>query len=281
MKAIISHDIDHLTISEHLFSDTIVPKFIIRSKIELLTGKISLNEFVLRLADIFRNKWQNIDELIAFNNSKHITSAFFMGVDKGTGLIYSNAAATLWAKKITEQNAELFIHGIKFENLDVIQHEKKLFESVFQKPATGMRMHYVKKNETTLTNFSKAGYLFDSTVHAFEDPYKIGNMWEFPFQIMDGWVIENGKKWQSRNLHQCKEATKFIIEEAQVKGLNYLGIDFHDRYFNKSFKTWMDWYMWLVDYLAENKIQTISFKNAINELESKTVSTNLKQTVEP
>ena len=41
MKVIISHDIDHITAREHL-TDTIIPKFIIRNKIELLTGKIRL-----------------------------------------------------------------------------------------------------------------------------------------------------------------------------------------------------------------------------------------------
>jgi len=67
MKAIVSHDIDHLTLSEHYFQDLIVPKFFVRSYIELLSGKISLTELFHRYGDVFKNQWQHIDELHSFN----------------------------------------------------------------------------------------------------------------------------------------------------------------------------------------------------------------------
>lgn len=275
MKAIISHDIDHITITEHLFSDVILPKFIIRSKIELLTGKISIGEFFLRLSEVFKNKWQNVEELIAFNSENQISSSFFIGVNKGIGLNYSNDCANYLAKIIHERGAVLYNHGIRFESLDVISSEKEKFKKVFNFEATGMRMHYVKRNADTLSNLSKAGYHFDSTEYSFSNPYKIGNMWEFPFQIMDGWIIENGKKWQSRNLDQSKEETKRIIDKCHSLQLEYIGIDFHDRYFSKSFKTWMEWYIWLIDYLKTNAIQTTTYELAIKQLESVSLSHNI------
>lgn len=268
MKAIISHDIDHITVSEHFFSDLIVPKFIIRSKIELLSGKISISEFVSRIGDFGKNKWHNVGELIAFNKQNNIPSSFFLAAEKGTGLNYSNSAAIQLAKLITENNCDLNIHGIQFGNYNVIAAEREKFKTLFNFDANGIRMHYVKRNADTLSNFSTAGYLFDSTEHSFKNPYKIGNMWEFPFQIMDGWVIENGKKWQSRNLKQSKEATKQIIDKCHSSKLDYIGIDFHDRYFSKSFKTWLDWYVWLTEYLKTNDIKATSFNAAIKELES-------------
>lgn len=268
MKAIISHDIDHITVSEHLFSDLIVPKFIVRSKIELLSGKVSIKEFLLRLGDFGKNKWQNVEELIAFNKENNVSSSFFLAVDQGTGLNYGNVAAIQLSKIIMNSGCELNLHGIHYENYNVISAERDKFKKLFNIEAKGIRMHYVKRNPDTLSNFSTAGYLFDSTEHSFKNPYKIGNMWEFPFQIMDGWVIENGKKWQSRNLQQCKDATMQIIDKCHSSNLDYIGIDFHDRYFSKSFKTWLDWYAWMVDYLNTNNIQTISFNSAIKELES-------------
>lgn len=268
MKAIISHDIDHLTVTEHLFSDIIVPKYIFRSKIELLSGKISFGEYLSRWAGIISDKWQNIDELITYNNSLKIPNSFFLGVEKGTGLNYSNESALVWANQILKRKGNLFIHGINYESFKLIEAEKKLFEKVYSCKVEGMRMHYVKRNEQTLINFSKAGYKFDSTVCAFENPYKIGDMWEFPFQIMDGWIIENNKRWQSRNINESIEATKKIIDEAQKKGLYYLGIDFHDRYFNRCFKTWLDWYVWLTEYLKSNSIECVDFLQAIREMET-------------
>ena len=78
MKAIVSHDIDHLTVTEHLLKDTIVPKFIIRSGIELAKGKITLQEFFYRHVDLVKNKWQNIDELIAVNKAHQVPSSVFL-----------------------------------------------------------------------------------------------------------------------------------------------------------------------------------------------------------
>jgi hypothetical protein len=268
MKAIISHDIDHLTITEHLLRDTIVPKFMARIHIELLSGKISFREYILRWTELFKNKWQNIDELITYNNVKHVPSSFFIGVNKGIGLNYSNEAALVWIRQILHRGGELGTHGINFDSLASVKREHDLFLKLSGLKSAGIRMHYVRKDENTLNNFSEAGYTYDSTVHAFRDPYKIGNMWEFPFQIMDGWIIENGKSWQSVNLQQAKDETKRQIEKAQKANLKYLGIDFHDRYFHHSFKTWIEWYMWTVDYLIESKIQFVNFKTAISELES-------------
>ncbi len=267
MKAIISHDIDHITVWEHLFRDTIIPKYMMRMQIELFSGKISLREYTLRWADFFKNKWQNIDELITFNNINNVPSSFFIAVNKGVGLNYSNSNALLWIEQMKYRNCEIGIHGIEFNSFETIKNEYTIFENLTQQKNVGIRMHYVRNNSQTLINLSNAGYCYDSTEHAFKNPYKIGAMWEFPFQIMDGWVIEDGKKWQSLNLKTAKQNTLKLIEKAQQQNLNYLGIDFHDRYFSHAFKTWLDWYMWLVEYLKTNKIEFVNFNTAIVELE--------------
>ena len=267
MKAIISHDIDHLTLSEHYLSDLIVPKHFVRSYIELFTGKISLNELLNRYADVFKNKWQHIEELNQFNNSCKVPSTFFIGVNKGIGLSYSQKEAAFWIHKILQMNCEVHLHGIAYENFDKINSEVQLFKQISKLPNFGCRMHYIRKNEHTFNNMFKAGIQFDSSEMGFKAPYKIGSMWEFPFQIMDGYIIEKPKQWQSKNLYQSCDETKKIIDKAYEMNLPYLGIDFHDRYFSDSHKTWKNWYIWLIDYLISQKIEFINFKNAIAELE--------------
>jgi hypothetical protein len=272
MKAIISHDIDHITVSEHLLRDLIVPKFLVRSHLELAMGKISFSEYISRWTDLFKDKWENIDELITYNNVKQIPSTFFIGVKKGIGLSYSNTAAIAWMEQILNRGCELNLHGINFNNMDVIKEEKDLFLKLSKQNSCGIRMHYVRTDQETVRNLSRAGYTFDSTVHAYENPYKVGDMWELPFQIMDGWIIENGKRWQSSNLEEAKERTKKQIDKAFKHNLKYLGIDFHDRYFSRSFKTWLDWYIWVTEYLQQNKISFVNYNMAIKELENETES---------
>jgi hypothetical protein len=270
MKAIISHDIDHITVFEHLFKDAIIPKFMTRMHIELLNGKISMREYLLRWADFFKNKWQNIDELITFNNVNKLPSSFFIAVNKGIGLNYSNTAALLWIEQMKNRQCEIGIHGIEFDNSPSIQQEFELFQCLTGKTSFGIRMHYVRNNKQTFSLLEKAGYKYDSTEHAFKNPYKIGQMWEFPFQVMDGWIIENGKKWQSLDLERSKEKTMALIDKAYSGKLDYLGIDFHDRYFSHSFNTWLEWYIWLIEYLKTNRIEFVNFDMAIKELEVKT-----------
>ncbi len=274
MKAIISHDIDHITVTEHLLRDTIVPKYIARIQIEFVLGKISSREYILRWSEFFKNKWQNIDELITFNNIKGVPSSFFIAVDKGIGLNYTNEHALVWIEQMKSRGCEIGVHGIRYENSDSVKNELNSFLKLSGLTNAGMRMHYVKRNEDSLNYFNEAGYSYDSTIHTFENPYKIGNMWEFPFQIMDGWILENGKRWQSINLEQAKDKTKRIIDKAHEHNLNYLGIDFHDRYFSESFKSWLNWYTWLVDHLIANKIEFVNFNMAIKELEQKSIEIN-------
>ena len=268
MKAIISHDIDHITVSEHLFRDVILPKYFMRMHIELLSGKISAHEYMLRWSDILKNKWQNIDELITFNNINKVPSSFFVAVNKGVGLNYSNEAAAVWIEQMLSRKCELALHGIEYDKADLIQSEFQLFHQLTNQQQFGIRMHYVRNTNNTYQMLAKAGYTYDSTEHAFKNPYKIGNMWEFPFQIMDGWIIENYKSWQSINFEKAKENTIKLIDKAADMNLKYLGIDFHDRYFSHSFKTWLNWYMWLVEYLKNNGIDFVNFNDAIKELES-------------
>ena len=267
MKAIVSHDIDHLTLSEHYLKDLIVPKFFIRSYIELATGKISLTELLSRYADVFTNQWQHIEELHKFNVIHGVPTTYFIGVKKGLGLSYSLVQSEFWIKKILQMGCRVGVHGIEFESLEKINSEYSLFKLLSGQNTIGTRMHYIRRNESTLNNMAMAGYLYDSSEMNFKAPYKIGTMWEFPFQLMDSYVIEKPKQWQSKNFAQSCEESKRIIDKAIEMNLPYLGIDFHDRYFSKSHKTWKDWYMWLIEYLAANKIQFIGFNEAINELE--------------
>jgi hypothetical protein len=274
MKAIISHDIDHLTLSEHYLNDLIVPKHFVRSYIELFTGKISLSELFNRYADVFKNKWQHIEELKLFNDSFNIPSTFFIGINKGIGLSYSQQAAAIWIHKMLQMNCQVHLHGIAYETFEVINSEVQLFKDISKLPSFGCRMHYIRKNDYTFSNMSKAGIQFDSSEMGFKAPYKIGSMWEFPFQIMDGYIIEKPRQWQSKNLFQCCDETKKIIDKSFEMNLPYLGIDFHDRYFSNSHKTWKNWYIWLIEYLSSQKIEFINFNQAILELESKHIGVN-------
>jgi ABC-type uncharacterized transport system YnjBCD ATPase subunit len=61
--------------------------------------------------------------------------------------------------------------------------------------------------------------------------------------------------------------TERKLDELYKKDIKYVSILFHDRYFSDSFLTWKNWYIWLIEYLKENKIDFISYKDAIKEFQ--------------
>lgn len=269
MKIIITHDIDHLTVREH-FSDLIIPKFMIRSHIELIGGFISLKEINERFSNFFNNKWQNLAEIFDFDKENEIPSTFFIGMDKGLGLSYPQSSAQFWANQILSHGFDLGVHGIAFSHEENMKKEYEDFKRLTGLENFGIRMHYLRKDETTLKLIGKAGYLFDTGIFTFEAPYKTERIWEFPIHIMDTYEFQVGKPWQNQTLDQVKKRTEEKIQTAINKNLPYLNVLMHDFYFSEGFSAFKQWYIWLVERLKNDNFEFINFKTAIRELESNT-----------
>ena len=128
-------------------------------------------------------------------------------------------------------------------------------------------MHYLRNNDNTVEYLNNAGYIFDSTLFKFQNPYKVGNLWEFPLHIMDVYLFHRNSRWQNQDLEQVKDETKRKIEEAYKKDISYFTILFYNRSFNNSFNSWKKWYIWVFEYLKNNGFEFINYKEAIRELE--------------
>jgi hypothetical protein len=266
MKIIISHDVDHITVWEHK-RDLIIQKFLIRNIIELMIGIISGKECCLRFFSLFKNKWHNIEELIDFDGKKFIPSTFFIAVDNALGLHYSLKDAEFWIKKILQNKFDVGLHGIAFDNLEDIKKEYNIFKKISKLDDFGIRMHYLRNNKNTVEYLNMAGYIFDSTLFEFQNPYKIGNLWEFPLHIMDSYLFYKDSRWQNQTLEQVKDETKRKIEEAYKKDIKYFTILYHTRNFNDSFSSCKNWYIWLIDYLKNNGFEFVNYRGAIQKLE--------------
>lgn len=267
MKIIISHDIDHITAKEHV-NDMIIPKFIIRNKIELFTGKISFKEFNLRLKNILKNKWNNISEIMDYNEHHDIPETFFMGVNNGVGLYYGLDLAELWVNKILKRGVDCGVHGISYNNYEEVKREYDLFQQISGLEHFGIRMHYLRNDSQTFENLANAGYIFDSTDYGIKKHYKIKNMHEFPLHIMEGYELEAGKKWQSKSTSEAVSSAIEKIKNAEKDGISYLTILFHDRYFDDSFLSWKNWYKAITDYCKAQSYEFVDYRGAIKEINS-------------
>ena len=269
MRVIVSHDVDHITAWEHT-RDLIIPKFVIRNFIEYELGYISGSEVWKRLKSIVQNKWQNLDELMAFDREHDVPSTFFLAVNNGKGLSYSVSDAEFWVKRILKKGFGVGLHGIGYKNLGSIKREYETFKRLSGLEEFGIRMHYLMNSNETVKFFNELEYLFDSTRYEMKNPYKIGKLWEFPLHIMDGYLLFKKSKWQNQNVDQAKELTKRTLEEAWRKNIRYFTILFHDRYFSDAYVTLKNWYVWFIEYAIHNGLTFMDFKQAIREMKSLT-----------
>jgi hypothetical protein len=265
MKVIVSHDVDHLTFWEHK-TDLIIPKFIVRSALQCLSGNISIKEVMQRADMIFSNRWHRIGELMAFDKAEQIPSTFFIGVNNGCGLAYSINNAETWINNIMNEGFNVGVHGIDYQYFESIQKEYLTFQHISGKEQSGIRMHYLRQSDETIRHLSKTGYFFDSTVRALQSPYKLGEMWEFPLHIMDGDIIEQGKRFRINSLKVAQELTRIIIDQVYEKKIGYLTVLFHDCYFDDCFSVWRDWYLWIIGYLKSSQFEFVGYPEAVAEL---------------
>jgi len=266
MKVIVSHDVDHLTVWEHN-RDLFIPKHIVRSIIEYLTGSVQAKELVRRFANIRNNQFNNIDNLMKYDKNFRIPSTFFIGVNKGKGLNYSIQNASHWIRKILQNGLDVGVHGIAYDNLSQIKFEHDLFREISNISDFGIRMHYLRGDQKTIRYLHEAGYLFDASVYSVQNPFKYIGIWEFPLNIMDAHIFHHGRKWQNWNLDRMKEATKVLIGEVLKKRMEYCSLLFHDCFFHDSFKTKKDWYTWIIQYLKGEGFEFVNYRRAIQEIE--------------
>lgn len=267
MKIILSHDVDHITVWEH-WKDPIIPKFLVRAKLELLLGKISFGELWYRFGDLFRNRWERVEEVMDLHDRHGIKSCFFFGMANGLGLSYPLEHAERLIPKVLARGFEAGVHGIAYADERAIAEEHARFARISGLKEFGVRMHYLRQDEGTLNKLAAAGYRFDATSHGVRDPYRIHGFWEFPLLFMDGWAMDGDKRYQSRDLAGAKAYTLGKLEEAERAGLHYASILFHDRYYSRSFATWKAWYEWLLDTLRERRHTFVTHAQAIAQLEA-------------
>lgn len=268
MKIIISHDIDHLTVKEHLLKDLIIPKLIVRNQIELITGSVQLSEYFLRWKNILNNKMENIKEIVKFDKENGIPSTFFFGMNNGLGLSYSFNQAKQWIDYVEKNGFATGVHGINFNDFELMLMEYNKFKSVTSQKNFGIRMHYLRNNKDMHNKLSKIGYLYDATLYETKSSYEKDGIICFPLHIMDCYEIQNKKKFKKNNFEEFKKKTKEHIDELIDLKIDYLSINLHDVYFSSSYILYYNWYIWIIMFLKEKNFKFLNYHQAIKEIKS-------------
>jgi len=266
MKIVISHDIDHLSVREHIFKDLIIPKYIFWSIVELARRKINFGTFLIKLGMLGKkNGWNNLDELLKFDKQHGVNPTFFVGVRNGKGLSYSLAQAQRAIKAIRDYGFDVGLHGIAFNNFERMKQESEIFRALSGLKEFGVRMHYLRLAPQTLNMLDQLGYIFDSSIlssGSIAQGYRINRMVEFPFHIMDGAIL--GPK-VSYGLCEAKAITERLLNKAEAEKKDYVGILFHQRYFGPDFPHYRAWYIWLINHCKERGYKFANYRQLMDK----------------
>lgn len=261
MKIIVSHDVDHLNWSEH-WKDTFIPGLFRRTFLEWRQNKISIGDIKKRFN--LTSSLNQLESLSDFNIKNNVKATFFFGMSKGLNLSYNFQNALPFINMLMGRGFKIGLHGQSINKETEFLIEKNRFKALTGSYPEGIRNHYLRIDEMTHLLMNKSGYKYDSTDYGFNSPYRVGDLWEFPIQSMDGWeykeLKESGADWS------LLDYTKSKIAIALEKQLPFYVINFHDIYFSQGYPLYYNWYVDLITYLNHEGFAFVNFDDAINEL---------------
>ena len=270
IKVIVSHDVDHLFSKDHWFRDLIYPKMWVRNTIQFIKKEITYKEWWLRNSSCFRKTIHNLDALMDYDEAHGIPSTFFFGMNQGLGMSYKPEEAKPVIMRVHERGFDIGVHGIEYQDYEGMKREFDTFKKIAGFDPCGIRMHYVRYDEQTFDKLNQIGYSFDtsefdkSNSGTRKTQYQVGNMWEFPLAIMDGYL--------PHKVEEAKKATLKLLEESKKEKMQYLTVLFHDSYYCDAYRDLYEWYEWLMEFFSNSADYSfISYEAAIQELYEKQV----------
>ncbi len=264
MKIIISHDVDHYKWTDH-FKDLFLIKYYSKTIFYTFTGKLTIRTALKRLSLPFKNQQHRLPELCEFDRQHHIPSTFFVGLDNALGLMYDHSAAKWILDFLSKQGFETGVHGIAYHDKAKIREEFNTYQRLTGVPPQGMRMHYLRWHEETMSMLMDAGYHFNSTLYKTAPPTINNGFIDFPVCMMDVYELKENEKDIATSVAESLKK----IEKAAEAGMNYYTIIFHDNYFDEAYAGYFHWYREMIGALKLKGYEFISFGHAINELKNK------------
>ena len=262
MKIILSHDVDHLYWHDHLF-DTWWPGLILRTSSEFLNDKISLSIVSKRLYP--SKNLHNLFEICEFLIEHNVRSTFFFGMRKGLNLSYHYLKTKPALDFILNRGFDAGVHGIAFNDKSLMAVERQRFIDLTGLEPIGIRIHYLRLDDSTHMTMESLGYRYDSTERRIDFPHKIGKLWSIPISIMDVDVIHGSCK---KHFLSATKETLARIEEAEQLGIPFFVINFHDCYFSESYPVHLAYFKWLIENLLRFHYEFISYDQAVDQLNS-------------
>ena len=171
MKVIVTHDVDHWYLTDHLRKDLFLQKFLAKHVLYLIRGQLSWKTFNNRISLLTNNRMERLEELLAYDLSLGALPQVFVGYSNGLSLSYSEATAAKISQSLSQAGVSSFPHGIEYTDMRKMSRERNLWLNAAQagpEKISGIRMHYLRHSEETYRIYAKLGYNFASNKRSID-----------------------------------------------------------------------------------------------------------------
>lgn len=251
---VLSHDVDHLGLREHLI-DGFLARYAANIARQNLVGRFRPiqaldNYWGIVQAAFGHDRWDAIEDLLACERRLGVRSTWFVPVRRGAGIAFDLPRAAALARTLHEAGIEVGLHGQSPDSAREFASEAEDLGKAIGAPVIGCRMHYLRLTRAALDGFEAAGIRYDSTVmerqslHPDEMPLPAPRLarprlMEIPLHVMDSTLFST--TGLGLNLVEARDYTARLIARARREE-RVLVINLHPNFYSQQNPEIRDWY---------------------------------------
>ena len=249
----LTHDIDHLGLTEHF-----VDGFLLRYLVYIVRRDVLVRFQPIRAlralagalaAPIGRDPWDVTDDLLDEEQRVGFPSTWFAAVKPGLGIAYRPSRIREAARRIASAGQEVALHGQSSDDAEALAAEANTLAVWLDQPVRGLRMHYLRVTEAVVAGMEQADLRYEASVmnrrdlaperHPLDAPRLLrGRIIEIPLHVMDSTLFSPTGLAFDRNeaLGYCRRLMARAAERGRVVTINMHPNNFSDQ--NPECRAW-------------------------------------------
>jgi len=269
----LSHDVDHLSLAEHL-TDGLLPRLALHALRKDVLRRFRPRQALGALSCLARapfsgDAWAEAPGLLLDAEARAgVRSTWFFAVHRGLGINYTRAAAEGVLRRVLSAGHEVGLHSQRPDDGTGLEEEVRVLRQLADAPIGGVRMHYLRLTTTVYDAAGRAGLAYDSTVmdrsHLAPDELPLAGprlvrpgLVEIPLHVMDSTLFS-----ATGLAFDAAEATEYatrLAGRARAEG-RVLVVNLHPNFYSRHSpdpRAWYDAVLGLVTRHSDTWVTTL------------------------
>ena len=255
---VLSHDIDHLGLRDHL-RDLFLPKQLGHLVLQNLVHRFRPIQALKSCAHIAcapfgRDAWNVLPDLLNAEEKAGVRSTYFVATCAGRGIAYREPELREAIAMLAAAGQDVQLHGQHLHGSTDLRDQVSFLSDLLGREVRGVRMHYLRIDDSAIDEMEALHLRYDSSfyapVHQRERSGQIFRPWmlrsgliEAPLNVMDSTLFSYralGMDYESAIVY----TQRLLDEAARQRGV--VTVNLHPNYYSATHPDVRSWYDWLL-----------------------------------